>query len=104
MPEIVLTDLHNGVTVRVAPGDTVVIRLPDNPTTGYRWQTVVDPGLVLAGDDFSAGSSAAGAGGTRSLRFAARTHGAFEVRASLRRKWESGGAAQAEFLATIEVG
>ena len=104
MAETLLTDADNGVTVRVAAGDVVVVRLPENPTTGYRWQTSVAPGLALGGDEFATTSSSApGAPGQRTLRLAARDVGVFHVHAALRRPWESSGAPKAEFSVTVEV-
>lgn len=38
--------------VRVALGDDVVVRLPENATTGYRWQVeTLDGALRVATDD-----------------------------------------------------
>ena len=32
-----VTEVDNGTTVEVHVGETLVLRLPENATTGYRW-------------------------------------------------------------------
>lgn len=47
--------------VEARPGDTVTIRLPENPTTGYSWE--LPGGYEVAANEFSGqGGSGAGAG------------------------------------------
>ena len=104
MAQTVVTDAQNGATVQVAVGDVVVVRLPENPTTGYRWQISAAPALGPTGDEFTMGlSSAPGAGGERTLRLTAAKAGVFHVQAALRRPWESGSAPKAVFGLTVEV-
>ncbi|HTT12890.1 MAG TPA: protease inhibitor I42 family protein [Burkholderiaceae bacterium] len=103
MAETLLTDANSGATVRVAVGDVVLVRLPENPTTGHRWQASAAPGLVLAGDEFEASSRVPGAGGVRTLRFSAQAAGVFHVRAALRRPWEAGAAPKSEFSVAVAV-
>lgn len=76
----------------LANGEQVVIRLPENPTTGYRWQftqsgagelAVVDDRFVPDGAE-----GAPGAGGQRLLRLQARRPGATKLEAVLRRQWD----------------
>jgi predicted secreted protein len=69
--------------VRVALGDDVVVRLPENATTGYRWQVeTLDGALRVAADDYAPpGRLLPGAGGTRELRL--RPTGAGEARLAL---------------------
>ncbi|HET7014329.1 MAG TPA: hypothetical protein VFI65_10485 [Streptosporangiaceae bacterium] len=38
MSELVVTRADDGGTFRRAPGELVVVRLTDIPTSGYRWQ------------------------------------------------------------------
>lgn len=52
---IQLTEVDNGHTVDCSSGDTIEIRLPGNPTTGYLWQQEMEPSstvLVLKKDTF----------------------------------------------------
>src|SRR5664279_2510139 len=87
-----------------APGDHVVIRLQESPSSGFRWQLDQHDAGVLrpAGDEFvPAPDSRTGGGGTRELRFevVSREHG--EVALSLRRAWESGVAAAQQFRTAV---
>lgn len=74
--------------VTVAAGQQVVVRLPENPTTGYRWAQPA--GVEVVADEFHPpGSSAMGAGGERVFTLAAFP-AAGEVRFELKRPWGSG--------------
>jgi predicted secreted protein len=103
MAEIVVNQAQNGGAVSAAAGDTVVLRLAENPTTGYRWQLDSATGLMLSADEFSSVSAAPGAGGERRLCFVAPAPGTFQIQASLRRAWEAGAAPQAQFRVTVQV-
>jgi len=71
MDAVTLTEADSGRSLAVAPGTQVVLRLPENPTTGYRWQ--VPPGVTVASDEFLAvgADAGAGAGGERVLTLVA---------------------------------
>lgn len=72
--------------------DEVVVRLPENPTTGYRWEITHSGAgeLALMDDRFVSGTAAApGAGGQRLLRYVGRKPGKVTVKAVLKREWES---------------
>ena len=103
MSNVVIGPANDGSAVHVAVGDVVIVRLPENPTTGYRWSVERSAGLAPAGDEFSATSSAVGGGGERTLRFAARSPGTFRIEASLRREWEANVAPQAHLGVDIVV-
>ena len=67
-----LTQADNGKSVEARPGDLIVIRLPGNPATGFRWTVdKLDPLCVEAqGSSFSpAGDAAIGRGGERTFSF-----------------------------------
>jgi inhibitor of cysteine peptidase len=84
-------------------GDAVVVRLPENPTTGYRWQFDAAVGLTVSGESFSPGSAAPGAAGERALRLVAAAPGTYLFTAALRRPWETGIPPQDTFSLSIEV-
>jgi predicted secreted protein len=46
LPLLLLSDANNGVTVDVAPGQMVEVRLSARPETGYAWQLVQGPPSV----------------------------------------------------------
>lgn len=85
MEVIELGAADDGRSVELRPGQVVVLRLPENPTTGYRWEAPA--GLALLADSFEPGGAAAGAAGLRVLRFEA---GAGSYRFDLRRPWGGG--------------
>lgn len=100
MAEIVLTQAHSGQKVEAKAGDVVVIRLAENPTTGYRWEVAGGP--VLSGDEFFPAGEAPGAGGERVLRFSLAGPGTTRFSAVLGRQWETEAPPQARFEVTIE--
>lgn len=76
MAEVEVRDA--AVTVDVKIGDEVVVRLPENPTTGYVWSIEsMDDGLLFIGDSSAAAAAdrdaatPPGAGGTRAMRLRA---------------------------------
>jgi inhibitor of cysteine peptidase len=101
--EVVVTKAAAGDTIRIATGGTVVVRLPENPSTGYRWQFEAAVGLTVSGESFSPDSSAPGAAGERVLRLVGSTPGSFVFTAALRRPWETGIPPQDMFSITVEV-
>jgi hypothetical protein len=38
--------LDNDTTVHIHSRDIITVRLPENPTTGYRWNITTGPGLL----------------------------------------------------------
>ena len=93
MARIEAIDPGSGQTFEVSTGDELVLRLPENPTTGYRWRvSQSDSGdLEQTGDSFAPGSDPAvpGAGGARVLSFAASRAGTVILSLVLQRPWEA---------------
>jgi inhibitor of cysteine peptidase len=105
MAEVVLERAAAGTALSVAPGDSVVVRLDEIPTSGYRWEVQDFDGRVLqpAGDDFiTAAGGAVGGGGLREFRFRVVGPGTSELRLIRRRPWEPETAAVDELVATID--
>jgi inhibitor of cysteine peptidase len=87
-----------------SPGDHVVFRLPESPSSGYRWQLDAYDRAVLtpAGDEFLAAADAmTGGGGTREFRFVVESSQHSEVSLSLRRAWEADAADAQQFRTAI---
>lgn len=106
MAEIRLTEADHDGTVALGTGDALVLALPENPTTGYRWQLSLSPGgsLALTGDRFApAGGGAPGAGGRRVFTLSASQPGRVALRAVLTRAWESQHNAQRAFAVTLVI-
>lgn len=87
-----------------SPGDHVVIRLEESPSSGFRWQLDEHDPAVLRpdGDDFVLAPGAlTGGGGTRILRFVVLSPDHCELALSLRRAWETDAAAAQRFHTAI---
>jgi inhibitor of cysteine peptidase len=80
-----------GTSRSVQVGERTTVRLPENPTTGYRWQTASDDArLRLVDDRFEGAQSPRGAGGVRVLVFEAVRAGSASLRLMKSRSWQSG--------------
>ena len=82
-----------GTSRSVSVGDLVSVRLPENPTTGYRWQPDSEPddvGLKVVDDRFEGAELPRGAGGDRVLVFEAVGAGSARLHLGKRRSWGSG--------------
>ena len=93
--EVSLSESDDGSQVELKKGDTLVVTLEGNPTTGYLWE-VEEPGSITgvlqqAGEsEFKASSDALGAGGTETLRFKATDAGQATLKLVYHRPWETG--------------
>ncbi|MDR1312029.1 MAG: protease inhibitor I42 family protein [Burkholderiaceae bacterium] len=85
-----------GQTLRLALNQEIVVRLPDNPSTGFGWAVVHMPvfmeqlGTESLVRDEQGDAAVAGAGGTRVWRFRAIAVGEDSLRFIYRRPWEKG--------------
>ena len=93
-PPVTVSTAQSGTSVELAPGQTVIVRLPSNPTTGYRWVYVEPKDAVLRVDGPStyessqAAGGPAGAGGIEIWKLAAFKAGQQQLRFEYRRPWE----------------
>jgi inhibitor of cysteine peptidase len=90
-PTITLTEKDTGATLQMRVGQTLLIQLPANPTTGYTWTVngSVAPLTKSGKTNYAANSSAMGAGGTQSLTFYAENTGTATITLDYRRPWEN---------------
>jgi predicted secreted protein len=88
MSEIEVTE--SGTVATVEPGDEVVLRLPENATTGYQWlvDSVAGPVDVVS-SDLTPMSDRPGAAGERVVRLRAAAPGNAAARLTLSRAWET---------------
>jgi inhibitor of cysteine peptidase len=87
-------------------GDTLVLRLDENPATGYRWTMEERDGEVLETHSsvYAAGPGAGvGGGGQRVLTFKARKAGQAILRLERRRAWERDAAAAEQLVIAVNV-
>jgi inhibitor of cysteine peptidase len=99
--EVVVTAADDGREVELSEGQTLVVRLQANPSTGYGWQVVAPEGvgvLRLTDDgEFQPDSDLLGAPATQVLRFAPVQEGETTLRLEYRRPWEPAGVPAQEF-------
>lgn len=88
---IELTDEDSGTTRSVRVGERMTVRLPENPTTGYRWEADCDDTrLRLVEDRYDGPETPRGAGGERSLTLEVLAAGPTTLRLANRRSWGDG--------------
>ena len=90
--EVKATIADDGREMQLKKGQTLVITLEGNPTTGYSWE-VAEPlneqVLRQVGEpEFKSESDALGAGGVQILRFEAVNAGKFTLKLVYHRPWE----------------
>jgi inhibitor of cysteine peptidase len=87
-----LTEVHAARPIVARKGDTVEVRLPETPASGYQWRWRVPEGLCMLTDEHlpaEAEGSPASDAGHRRLAFGVSAPGQHELRAELARPWES---------------
>lgn len=85
MPDIIVTEAQDQTAVRVQSGDTLVIRLPETPATGYRWAPLQG---TPESDEFVSGADSVGGGGARIFRYPMKSPGTVTLELGLARAWE----------------
>jgi len=91
MSEMIIVQNDQGKTFEVCQGDPIMIRLEENPTTGYRWeiasvnQQIVE--IVESNYEIASGGGIGG-GGTRLFQLRAKSPGTTNFELNLRRSWE----------------
>lgn len=106
MSAVVIEKDGEGRVHEVDPGDSILLRLPENPTTGYRWEVEFFDNSILGPPDstFStSGEPSMGAGGIRTFTFEARSPGQTVLRLILKRGWEPQQQAIDRFEITVQV-
>lgn len=111
MSTIVLTDSDGDRSIEAHPGDEIVVRLPENPTTGFRWQVDQEGGILdQVGDGYIEAEPVPpdaepvfGRGSLRELRFRARAPGVARLELKNLRAWEGEGSMIGRFATDIVV-
>ena len=80
----------DGQLIEMPLGETLELRLPENPVTGFRWhlQSSGEPILTLVADSFEPGDGTPGQGGIHWWRFQSVKTGTASVQLYYRRRWE----------------
>ncbi len=83
----------NGRQIELQKGQTLVINLEANPSTGYTWEPLDLKGAIVrqVGEtEFNPDSDLVGAPGTQTLRFEALKAGQMDLKLVYHRPWEEG--------------
>jgi inhibitor of cysteine peptidase len=104
---LTIAEGDNGRVVMVKPGDRIIIDLPENASTGYRWEIAQRASrcvLSVDGEETRVPAGAGiGAGGSRVFSLRADAPGQSVICAELRRPWETGRPPERRFELTVEV-
>ncbi len=108
-PEGLVTfdEKDNGQTVTVSPGESFVIRIKENPTTGYMWNATWTAGLEPVGEGYEPDPGTAGlsgAGGTHYWIFKGTEIGMQQFSAAYARQWENTTPPESTYSLRISVG
>jgi inhibitor of cysteine peptidase len=95
----------NGQTIDLAIGQTIEIRLRENPTTGFRWQLMGSEPAVCAmtSDTFKQEFGPPGHGGEHSWIFEAVRPGECDIEFLYQRRWADPAQPQRMFKIRIHV-
>jgi inhibitor of cysteine peptidase len=94
-PPLSVTEANSGGSVTLARDQRLIVRLPSNPSTGYRWSLaqqatgVLEPDGAPTYEPGSPGAGTAGAGGTETWKFVPTRAGEETLRLEYRRLWET---------------
>lgn len=103
MTSTILTLDATGSRVSLKVGDTLELTLPENPSTGYRWEIVSTPSILeeSLSDQLDLEGRQPGAAGRRTFRFRVSGSGDGDLRLRLRRPWEPEGMDEGLFELTL---
>lgn len=100
-----VTEADNGTTVEVHVGETTMLQLPENATTGYRW--AIEPlnaDLVEAQEgQYIRQSNAIGGGGEATWTLHPKVPGTTQIKLKLWRPWEGEQSIQRYFEVTLRI-
>lgn len=101
----VLTEADNGKTIELPVGDEVVLLLPENAATGYRWAVDAPDGnlVEVKEGEYLATSDAVGSGGEARWIVRAKAAGATQVKLKRWRHWEGERSVVERFEFTLRI-
>ena len=108
--EVRLTKTNNGDTITLTKGETLILDLDSNPTTGYQWsvnetneQILKQKGEAVFSQPTTEGEPLLGAGGTETFHFEAVGKGQVTLKIDYLRSWEKDIEPVETFTIQIEV-
>jgi len=89
VPGTVFSEDANSSEISLKVGDSIVLKLNENPTTGYSWDLSLPDGIVLVKDEFVGPDELMpGAGGVHEWTLEAVSEGNYQINAIYKRSWE----------------
>ena len=103
MATIEVTSAEDGTSIEADVGDTILLRLADNPTTGYRWEfePVTGDPLVLDDSVYEPSSGAMGGGGVTTWTLSVIAAGTISIALKQWRPWEGDASVLDRFTLTV---
>jgi inhibitor of cysteine peptidase len=101
-----ITEEMNGQTITLKQGETLVLSLAGNPTTGYNWEVdkVDQTILALQGEaEYESDSELIGSGGAYTFKFGAEEVGTTTLKLKYYRSFETDVPPVETFEITVEV-
>ncbi len=93
----------NGKTISTSDGSKFIIRLEENPTTGFAWNESVTSGLTIVDSKYISGGNMPGAGGIHEYTIKASGKGQQQFSAIYKRSWEPTTGNETKYLLTVSV-
>ena len=102
VPTLFVNSTSNGDIITVPASERVLVRLSENPTTGYSWNATASKGLSIIHDAYTApNTTLVGAGGYHDWILAPDTMGTYTFKAVYMRPWEGATAMDNTFSLVI---
>ena len=103
----IITESDNGKFIILKKGDTVYLKLKENPSTGYSWNLTMSKGLKLKSDEYISSNPSnkliVGAGGVHLWEIKATARGKQQIEGIYKRSWEQETGAEQKFKLNIIV-
>ena len=96
---------EDAANVVVSPGDRVVIRVPENASTGYQWsvEELTAPRELESSELAATAEAAPGAAGERVVKLRATDQGEGQLVLVLSRAWERDTSSEGRFSVNVSV-
>lgn len=97
---------QNGTLIFMHTGNSLTLKLAENPTTGYSWNLTVTPGLTVTSDAFvptSTNTTMVGVGGNHVWQITASQAGMQTIDGIYKRPWEPVTGNETVFTMSVQV-
>ena len=104
----VITENYNGKTIQIPYGQSLCLKLLENPSTGYSWQLGLSKGLKQLSSKYYSPNDIGqrpmvGASGFHAWKIKATARGCQQIKGIYRRSWEKGTDKEHTFILNVKV-